>query len=125
MKVHDEQEAVRLANDSRYGLNSSVWTKDLAKGEQIANRIEAGSTCVNDANVNYAAEALPFGGWKESGIGVRHGAGGIQKYCKTHSVLVTRFGPKRDVHMFPYSERTAKILERLMLLLYGRGAKGD
>ena len=62
---------VKLANDTRYGLNSSVWTKDIAKGEQVADRIEAGSTCVNDANVNYAANALPFGGWKESGIGVQ------------------------------------------------------
>jgi hypothetical protein len=78
---------------------------------------------VNDANVNYAANALPFGGWKESGIGVRHGAAGIHKYCKTHSVLVTRLAPKRDVHMFPYSARTTKILERLMLMLYGGGRK--
>src|SRR5207302_10951093 len=88
MRIRDADEAVKLANDTRYGLNSSVWTKDIAKGEQVADRIEAGSTCVNDANVNYAANALPFGGWKESGIGVRHGGAGIQKYCKTHSVLV-------------------------------------
>src|SRR5437763_1246830 len=120
MKVRDTEEAVKLANDTRYGLNSSVWTKDIAKGEQVADRIEAGSTCVNDANVNYAANALPFGGWKESGIGVRHGGAGLQKYCKTHSVLVTRFGPKKDVHMFPYSKRVTKALERVLVLLHGR-----
>ena len=124
MKVRDEDEALRLANDSRYGLNSSVWTKDIAKGEQVADRIEAGSTCVNDANVNYAANALPFSGWKESGIGVRHGGAGIQKYCKTHSVLVTRFGPKRDVHMFPYRKSTTRMLGRLFRLLWGRGKRG-
>ena len=120
MKVADADEAVRLANDTRYGLNSSVWTGDLERGEQIADRIEAGSTCVNDVNVNYAANELPFGGWKESGVGYRHGAGGIQKYCKQHSVLVTRWGPKRDIHMFPYSKRTSKLLERLLVLLHGR-----
>jgi acyl-CoA reductase-like NAD-dependent aldehyde dehydrogenase len=120
MKVSDEEEAVRLANDSRYGLNSSVWTRDRAKGERIARRIEAGSTCVNDCVVNYVAQELPFGGVRESGIGVRHSAAGIQKYCKTHSILVTRLAPKRELYYFPYSPRGSKLLERLMVLLYGR-----
>jgi acyl-CoA reductase-like NAD-dependent aldehyde dehydrogenase len=120
MKVSDAEEALRLANDTRYGLNSSVWTSDLAKGEEIANRVQAGSTCVNDANTNYAAQNLPFGGWKESGIGVRHGAEGIRKYCKSHSVLVTRFGPKKDIHMFPYNKRTAKLLDGALRLMHRR-----
>jgi acyl-CoA reductase-like NAD-dependent aldehyde dehydrogenase len=124
MKVSDADEAVRLANDSRYGLNSSVWTRDLARGEAIADRIEAGSTCVNDANVNYAAQELPFGGWNESGIGVRHGAAGIRKYCRTHSVLVTRWAPKRDAHMFPYSKRGSKLLERVFVLTHRRAGRG-
>jgi acyl-CoA reductase-like NAD-dependent aldehyde dehydrogenase len=123
MKVRDAEEALRLANDTRYGLNSSVWTRDIPKGEEIANRIEAGSTCVNDANTNYAAADLPFGGWKESGIGVRHGAPGIRKYAKSHSVLVTRLGPKKELHQFPYSKRTSKMLDRLMVLMHGRGGK--
>jgi acyl-CoA reductase-like NAD-dependent aldehyde dehydrogenase len=121
MKVQDAEEALRLANDTRYGLNSSVWTKDIAKGEEIANRIESGSVCVNDINTNYAAQGLPFGGWKESGIGVRHGAAGIRKYCKTHSVLVTRLGPNKEFHQFPYSKRVSKILDRAMVLMHGRG----
>src|SRR3954464_12887861 len=120
MKVRDAEEAVRLANDTRHGLNSSVWTKDIERGEELAHRIEAGSTCVNDANTNYVAEDLPFGGWKESGIGVRPGAPGIRKYCKTHSVLVSRFGPKREIHQFPYSARTSKLLDRLLVFLHGR-----
>jgi acyl-CoA reductase-like NAD-dependent aldehyde dehydrogenase len=123
MKVRDAEEALRLANDTRYGLNSSVWTKDIAKGEALADRVNAGSTCVNDANVNYAANELPFGGWGESGIGVRHGAQGIRKYCKTHSVLVARLAPKKDIHMFPYTPRTTKALERVMVLMHGRGGK--
>ena len=123
MKVRDVEEALRLANATRYGLSSSVWTGDLARGEEIAHRIEAGSTCVNDINTNYAATDLPFGGWKESGIGVRHGAAGIRKYCKTHSVLITRVAPKKDIHMFPYSKRTTKALERVMVLMHGRGGR--
>src|SRR5436309_7901769 len=68
MKVKDEHEAVRLANDSRYGLNSSVGAKDMAKGLRIASQVEAGSTCGNDAVANYAAQELPCAGGNESGI---------------------------------------------------------
>jgi acyl-CoA reductase-like NAD-dependent aldehyde dehydrogenase len=123
MKVRDEQEAVRLANDSRYGLNSSVWTKDIAKGERIASQVQAGSTCVNDAVSNYAAQELPFGGVKESGIGVRHSSAGIRKYCNTHAILITRFAMKRELYWFPFSKRNAKLLERILVWMYGREKK--
>jgi acyl-CoA reductase-like NAD-dependent aldehyde dehydrogenase len=121
MKVADAEEAIRLANDSPYGLGSSVWTKDRARGEEIARRLEAGYSCVNDANVNYFAFELPMGGWKESGLGVRHGAAGIRKYTRQQAILVRRVGMKRDIHMFPYTARTTKLMGRLLKLLYGRG----
>jgi acyl-CoA reductase-like NAD-dependent aldehyde dehydrogenase len=123
MKVSDEREALRLANDSPYGLNSSVFTQDLEKGERIARELTAGSACVNDAVMNYAATELPFGGTGQSGIGVRHGAAGIQKYCETQAVMVTRFAPKKDAFMFPYSPAKSKLIERFSVLMYGRMPK--
>jgi acyl-CoA reductase-like NAD-dependent aldehyde dehydrogenase len=123
MKVADAQEAIRLANDSRYGLGASVWTKDAARGEQIARRLESGYACVNDANVNYFAYELPMGGWKESGLGQRHGAPGIRKYTRQQSILVTRFAMKREVFFFPYTPRATKLINRLVKLLYGRGKR--
>jgi acyl-CoA reductase-like NAD-dependent aldehyde dehydrogenase len=123
MKVADAEEAVRMANDSPYGLGASVWTKDLARGEQIARRIESGYACVNDANINYFAYELPMGGWKESGLGVRHGAAGIRKYTRQQAILVTRLAMKRDVHFFPYSARNTKLLGKLTKVLYGRGKR--
>src|SRR5437899_7593694 len=71
MKVRDAEEAVRLANDTPYGLASSVFTRDTARGEQIARRIQAGAATVNDAMINYAARELPMGGAKASGLGSR------------------------------------------------------
>jgi acyl-CoA reductase-like NAD-dependent aldehyde dehydrogenase len=124
MKVRDADEAVRLANDTPFGLQASVWTKDVAKGERLARRIDAGGVSVNDAQVSYLALELPMGGWKESGLGSRHGADGIRKYAKRQTVLVTRFAPtKRDMHMLPYSARRSKFLQRLIGFLYGRGKR--
>jgi acyl-CoA reductase-like NAD-dependent aldehyde dehydrogenase len=123
MKVKDADEAVKMANDSQYGLAASVWTKDTAKGEAVARRIEAGAVCVNDAMLNYAALELPMGGWKESGLGSRHGAGGIRKYCAQQTILVKRLAPKRDIHMFPYKAKTTRLIGRVFKFLYGRGKR--
>ena len=123
MKVADADEAVRLANDSSYGLQASVWTRDTARGEKLARTVEAGVVTVNDAQVNYSALNLPMGGWKASGLGTRHGAAGIRKYTKVQSLLVTRLAPKRDIHMFPYSAGRTRMLQRLFKLLYGRGSR--
>jgi acyl-CoA reductase-like NAD-dependent aldehyde dehydrogenase len=123
MKIGDVEEGVRLANDSEYGLQASVWTGDVERGEQVARRIEAGVVCVNDAQVNYTALNLPMGGWKTSGLGTRHGAAGIRKYTKVQSLLVTRRALKRELFMFPYEARRTMMLRRMFKLLYGRGSR--
>jgi acyl-CoA reductase-like NAD-dependent aldehyde dehydrogenase len=125
MKVRDEQEAVRLANDSPYGLDSSVFTKDVEKGERVARQIEAGATCVNDALMNYLAQEAPFAGAKESGMGARHGSPGIRKYCRTQTILVTRFAPSKEPTMFPNSAKKAKLFDKAMVLMYGRKKRGS
>ena len=123
MKVKDAEEALRMANDSVYGLQASVWTRDTNRGETLARQVEAGVVTVNDAQVNYSALNLPMGGWKTSGLGTRHGAAGIRKYTKVQSLLVTKLAPKRDVHMFPYSKGRTKALARMIRVLYGRGKR--
>jgi acyl-CoA reductase-like NAD-dependent aldehyde dehydrogenase len=123
MKVSDADEAVRLANDSEYGLQASVWTSDVERGEEMARRIHAGVVCVNDAQVNYTALNLPMGGWKASGMGTRHGSAGIRKYTKTQSLLVTRRALKREPFMFPYKASRTMLLRRLFGVLYGRGRR--
>jgi acyl-CoA reductase-like NAD-dependent aldehyde dehydrogenase len=124
MKVRDAEEAVRLANDSPYGLGASVFTRDTGRGEAIARRLEAGAANVNDALINYTVLELPMGGAKASGLGSRHGAGGIRKYCSQQAIVITpRLALKREVHMFPYKSRTSRLLAGVFKLLYGRGKR--
>jgi acyl-CoA reductase-like NAD-dependent aldehyde dehydrogenase len=118
MRAKDEHEALRLANESRYGLNSSVWTRDKNKARSMARRMESGSVCINDCLVNYLATEVPFGGVKESGLGFRHGEGGIQKYCFVQTVLEDRVGLRRELNWYPYSANFAKLLSRALKLLY-------
>jgi acyl-CoA reductase-like NAD-dependent aldehyde dehydrogenase len=123
MRISDAEEGIRLANDSDYGLQASVWTGDVDRGQALARRIQAGVVCINDAQVNYTALNLPMGGWKASGLGTRHGANGIRKYTKVQSLLVTRRALKREPFMFPYRARRTMMLRRMFKLFYGRGRR--
>ncbi|HUB37097.1 MAG TPA: aldehyde dehydrogenase family protein, partial [Solirubrobacteraceae bacterium] len=124
MKVADSQQAVKLANDSPYGLGSSVFTRDIPRGEDIARQLETGTANVNDTIISYTALEFPMGGAKASGLGTRHGAGGIRKYCSQQSIVVTgKLALKREMHMFPYKARTSKMLAGLFKLMYGRGSR--
>jgi acyl-CoA reductase-like NAD-dependent aldehyde dehydrogenase len=122
MRVDDVEEAIRLANDSNLGLDSSVFAGDPDRGESVARRLETGAAVVNDAIANYFATEVPIGGAKESGIGARHGATGIQKYCQRQNVVVTRFGLSRELYYFPYSKGTARLFDLTLVALFRRGS---
>ena len=124
MKVRDENEAVRLANDSPYGLSASVFGA-RARAEAVARRLEAGACNVNDVLVNYLAYDVPMGGWKESGIGSRWGPGGIRKFCRTESLVVSRFAAtKAEPLWFPYSRAKGRLMGAVSRFVNARGLRG-
>jgi acyl-CoA reductase-like NAD-dependent aldehyde dehydrogenase len=123
MQVRDEEEAVRLANDSSMGLDSSVFADTNAHAEEVARRIQSGAVVVNDALTNYLAMEIPIGGIKESGVGARHGKVGIQKYCKRQNLVVTRLGLNSEVYYFPYRKAAAKLTDTLIVAMFGRGRR--
>jgi acyl-CoA reductase-like NAD-dependent aldehyde dehydrogenase len=122
MKVRDSEEALKLANDSRYGLAASVFG-EKQRAEALARRVEAGSVNVNDVVSNMAAMGVPMGGWKQSGIGYRHGEYGIKKYCRAESIVVTRFAGKREPSWYPYTKSRRKLVDRIMQATVARDLK--
>src|SRR5215212_401672 len=87
-RVGGMEEALELANGSIFGLGSSIWTADLNRASEAAERIEAGYTWINSPQVVY--DELPFGGWKQSGHGKEHGIEALDFYTETKAVVVRR-----------------------------------
>jgi succinate-semialdehyde dehydrogenase/glutarate-semialdehyde dehydrogenase len=86
-RVHSDEEAVRLANDTDYGLNAAVYTRDVPRGRRVAAAIQAGTVNINEAyGAAWGSVAAPMGGMKQSGLGRRHGAEGILKYTESQNI---------------------------------------
>ncbi len=90
----DEAEVVQRANDSCFGLNFSLWTRDVRRGRHIATRLQAGTVNINEGYIStWGSVDAPMGGMKDSGLGRRHGATGILKYTEPQTISVQRLLP--------------------------------
>jgi succinate-semialdehyde dehydrogenase/glutarate-semialdehyde dehydrogenase len=118
-KVRDEEEALRLANDSEYGLNGNVWTTDPEKGQRLAERMETGGVCVNDMAITYGVPEAPFGGVKASGVGQVNGAQGIRGYCHVHPIISDRKGKGPIQGGYPYTRKGEDGMQKFIRFLWG------
>jgi acyl-CoA reductase-like NAD-dependent aldehyde dehydrogenase len=123
MRVKDEDEAIRMANDSDYGLSGSVWTQDDEKGIEIAKQLEAGSVHLNDASISYGVLEAPFGGMKESGLGQVNGKGALRSYTFQQPIIIDRWKRKTEQHWYPHTEKTAEELDQMVKYIYGTWMK--
>lgn len=123
IKVKDEEEAIRLANDHQYGLNASVWTLDVNRGIEIASRLECGQVTVNEIVQSVGNPVLPFGGVKNSGFGRYHGDEGLLSFTHTRAIMADYGRLPSEPFWFPYTGKYPELVKAFKALLDGKMPK--
>jgi succinate-semialdehyde dehydrogenase/glutarate-semialdehyde dehydrogenase len=113
MTFRTDDEAVKLANDSVYGLTASVWTKNIARGRALAERIEAGTVMVNEVVYTHGIAQTPWGGVKDSGYGRTHGRAGLLELVTPQHIHINRISFLPDLWWFRYNQNAAKLFAGL------------
>lgn len=118
MKVASVDEAIRLANDSPYGLSAAVFSKDIERANDIAVELDCGAVNINDVISNLMCTTAPMGGWKTSGLGARFGgAEGLRKYCRQEVVVAPRTNVGAGGNYYNNSPKALKRMNTLMTKL--------
>lgn len=109
MTFKTDDEAVRMANDSSYGLTASVWSGSIARARQVAERIDAGTVMVNEVLYTHGIAQTPWGGLKQSGLGRTHGRAGLLEMVSTRHIHVNHLGFIPDLWWFNYTPEAGKL----------------
>ncbi|MFN8381547.1 MAG: aldehyde dehydrogenase family protein [Anaerolineales bacterium] len=123
MKVKDEAEAIRLANDNAFGLGASVWSRSNEHAKKVADQIEAASVIVNDSIAQFGIPMLPFGGIKESGFGRTHGQEGLMQFTRPFSYAIGASPWKWDVSTILRENGHYNLATAIMGVVYGTTLK--
>ena len=122
MPVADDEEALRLANDSQYGLTGSVWTRDLCKGARLARRLQAGAVMLNDHLLSHGLTETPWGGPKDSGLGRGHGGWAFEEVTQSRVIISDWLKlAHRNLFWYPYHPALQDGLKGVLTALYGTG----
>lgn len=123
MAFSNMQNLLALANDSDSGLSAVIFTKDRKKALELAKNIQAGNVSVNDCMDHFMILGAPFGGWKNSGLGVRHSREGLLQFTRPKTIFRHLFDlpflpKKREFWWFPYEAKNEALLKKLVRFFF-------
>jgi acyl-CoA reductase-like NAD-dependent aldehyde dehydrogenase len=119
-RVQGEEEALRIANGTRFGLSSTVMSRNAQRAQRISGQIVAGSTCINDFGLCYMVQDLPFGGVKSSGFGRLNGRDGLRACTNIKATLSDRLPIRRANRLFPVRQGDYDLALDTIRLIYDR-----
>ncbi|HIN40801.1 MAG TPA: aldehyde dehydrogenase family protein [Flavobacteriales bacterium] len=120
MKFKTEEEAIKYANDSPYGLSASVWSKDLKRCERIARALVTGNVSINNHMLTEGNPHLPFGGVKESGFGRYKGDAGLLTFSNSKSILVDKQSKLIEPHWYPFTATKYAMLNDIVTSFFSK-----
>ncbi len=115
------QEAIELANDSKYGLTASIWNTNISEAQEIAHQLEVGGVSINNVMLTEGNHELPFGGVKNSGIGRYKGEIGLYSFCNIKSIIIDGGHKKIDPNWYPYTPEKYNLFKTMTHGLFGGG----
>ncbi|RMF09521.1 MAG: aldehyde dehydrogenase family protein [Candidatus Neomarinimicrobiota bacterium] len=118
-RVADEEEAIRVANATEYGLNASIFTGNRERALRLSRALRTGNVCINDVLSNYFCTHLPFGGVGISGIGRVHGPEGLKSFSRIQAVCEDRLGLKKELWWYPVSRTVQSLFKFTFRAFYG------
>lgn len=118
LRFSNEEEVIRITNDSEFGLSASVWTADKNRAERVARQLDCGAVSINNVMLTEANPWLPFGGTKNSGYGRQKGAEGLLGYTRSKSILIDANSGKIEPNWYPYTQRKYQLFSQLIDALF-------
>ncbi|HBO93576.1 MAG TPA: aldehyde dehydrogenase, partial [Gammaproteobacteria bacterium] len=118
LPFNTEDEVVDCCNASAFGLSASVWSKNLARANRVARRLECGAVSINNVMLTEGNPALPFGGTKLSGYGRQKGEEGLLGYTRSKSILIDKDSQKLEPNWYPYTRSKYLAFDQLIKTMF-------